>query len=132
MREATLPLTIIASIIIIPTLVIWAFLRPANPIKRYHGITLSSSAIIRDHKRSPGWPDYSAISMVDIDVAEVKDIVSQLTLDPEFAARWPNYTPPSGTSETYFCESTTGDFLIVNVGRTRDERVSVWFHTDWN
>ena len=123
------------AIVVVCAFVLWlwtALHASFFPIEHYHGIDLPKSAQVVGREVIGWWPDKIALSTIDVKTADLKIVESQLDSDSKVASYFDSYTPPDSTIRTSFCKSSTGDFLIVNVGAPENDRVRVWFHTDWN
>jgi len=100
-------------------------------VEREHGVMLPASAA---NFRCGGDAylifDRSAVSTFDISAADLSAFMKQLKPDSRF-------TPPWGTTDasgftSYYCQSPTGDGLLVTIRPLGSSRVFISLGTDWN
>jgi hypothetical protein len=100
-------------------------------IEREHGLALPASAANFVCEGS-GWfiLDRAAVARFDIATTDLPAFMQQLKPDPGFPSSF-GYTEGNGIIK-YYCQSPTGDGLLVTTRPLGATRVFVTLGTDWN
>jgi hypothetical protein len=119
----------------------------AARVRREHGLKIPPSAygfICRGDAWMHLFSDFGGASAFEMAARDLPAFVSQLKVRQSNQGRRGNIFPGNAqyqihrpwmsdaSTQTYDCESSTGDSLLVKIWAIDDEHVGVLLYTDWN